>query len=371
MNTDPTANLTVGIVGATGYAGGELCRLLLNHAHVRRIVPTARSGEIFEQTHPNLLGSGLTFSTFEELRDQAADVDVVFFCTPSGTAMEQARHFLDRGCRVIDVSADFRFGDPDTYERVYGATHAAPDLLDEAVYGVTELHRDRIARARLVANPGCYVITAMLALAPLLRAGLADLDQPIRITAVNGTTGAGNKPVRAVMHAEALNSMLAYSLEGHRHAPELETHLAALAGRSLTVDLSTAHGNFARGIFAMISLAVHPEHRGEMSRERLLDLLSRYYHGPQDGHSEPFVRVVTTPRTGGLNAKDYTLYPQLTSVIGSNHCQIGADWDAERGIIKLVSVSDNLIKGAAGSAIQNMNVMLDLPETHALTAYGQ
>ncbi|KOX33016.1 MULTISPECIES: N-acetyl-gamma-glutamyl-phosphate reductase [unclassified Streptomyces] len=366
MNTD----LTVGVVGATGYAGGELCRLLLNHPRVHRIMPTARHGEIFEHVHPNLLGSGLAFNSFEDLRDQAADVDVVFFCTPSGTAMKHARHFLDRDCRVIDVSADFRFPDPDTYKRVYGAEHTAPDLLDEAVYGVTELHRDRIVRARLVANPGCYVITAILALTPVLRAGWADLDRPVHISAVNGTTGAGRTPVRAVMHAEALNSMLPYSLDGHRHAPELETHLATEAGRALTVDLSTAHGNFARGIHAQVSLQVHPEHRDGMSRDRLVTLLTRFYQGQQDGPAEPFVRIVTTSRTGGLNSKDYGLYPRLTAVTGSNFCHIGADWDGERGTLKLVAVTDNLIKGAAGSAIQNMNVMLGLDETYALTAYG-
>lgn len=228
MNNE--TGLTVGVIGATGYAGGELCRLLLNHPHVTRIVPTVRRGEVLEHVHPNLLGSALAFSTFEALKEQAGTVDVVFFCTPSGQAMQHATWFLDRGCRVIDVSADFRFSDPDIYKSVYGAEHTAPDLLGEAVYGVTELHRDRIAQARLVANPGCYVITALLALTPVLRSGWADLDHPVHIAAVNGTTGAGSTSVRAVMHAEAFGSMLPYSLDGHRHAPELETHLASQAG---------------------------------------------------------------------------------------------------------------------------------------------
>ncbi|MEE1736999.1 N-acetyl-gamma-glutamyl-phosphate reductase [Streptomyces sp. BE147] len=365
-----TSDLTVGVVGATGYAGGELCRLLLNHPRVQRIVPTARGDENFEHVHPNLLGSGLAFSTLEALKDQAADVDVVFFCTPSGTAMQHAGWFLDQDCRVIDVSADFRFPDPDTYRRVYGGEHTAPGLLGEAVYGVTELHRDRIAGSRLVANPGCYVITAILALTPILRSGWADLGQSVHITAVNGTTGAGNKPVRALMHAEALNSMLPYSLDGHRHAPELETHLTPEAGRPVSIDLSTAHGNFARGIYLQSSLQVHPEHRDRMSRDRIIGLLTRFYQGGPQGAPEPFVRIIAAPRSGGLNVKDYGLYPQLTAVTGSNFCHIGADWDGRRGIIKLVSTTDNLVKGAAGSAIQNMNVMLGLDETYALTAYG-
>ncbi|MEW1724330.1 N-acetyl-gamma-glutamyl-phosphate reductase [Streptomyces sp. NPDC093109] len=361
--------LAVGVVGAGGYAGGELCRLLLNHPHVGRIVPTARRDETFEHVHPNLLGSGLTFRTFEALKEQAAHLDVVFFCTPSGTAMQHAGWFLNQGCRVIDVSADFRFRDPDIYKRVYGAEHTAPGLLEDAVYGVTELHRERIARTRLVANPGCYVITALLALTPVLRSGWADLEHPVHITAVNGTTGAGAKPVRAVMHAEALNSMLPYSLDGHRHAPELETRLAPEAG-PLTIDLSTAHGNFARGIYLQASLQAHPAHRDGMSRDRLIDLLTRFYRGGPGGLPEPFVRIVTTPRNGRLNAKDYGLYPRLNAVIGSNFCHIGADWDPQRGVIKLVATTDNLVKGAAGSAVQNMNVMLGLDETCALTAYG-
>lgn len=359
--------LTVGVAGATGYTGGELCRLLLNHPHVRRIVPTARRDDTLERVHPNLLGSGLTFSTFEALKEQAADVDIVFFCTPSGTAMQHAGWFLDRGCRVIDVSADFRFSDPDAYQRVYGIEHTAPGLLADAVYGVTELHRDRIAQARLVANPGCYVITSILALTPILRSGWADLDQPVRITAVNGTTGAGATPVRAVMHAEALNSMLPYSLDGHRHAPELEAHLAPQAGRPLTIDLSTAHGNFARGIYVQASLQADPDRDG-ISRDSLLDLLTRSY-GP-GGAGEFFVRVVDKARSGQLNEKDYELYPRLAAVTGSNFCHIGADCDQQRGVIKLVATTDNLVKGAAGSAIQNMNVMCGLDETCALTAYG-
>lgn len=360
--------LTIGVVAATGYAGGELCRLLLNHPRVDRIVPTARHGESLEHVHPNLLGSGLAFSTLEALKERAAGIDVVFFCTPSGQAMRHAGWFLDQGCRVIDVSADFRFNDPDLYRSVYGAEHIAPDLLGEAVYGVTELHRDRIAQARLVANPGCYVITAVLALTPVLRSGWADLDRPVHIAAVNGTTGAGSTPVRAVMHAEALNSMLPYSLDGHRHAPELETHLASQAGRPLTIDLSTAHGNFARGVYAQASLQAHPAHRAGISRDALIVLLTRFYG--QGGSGEYFVRVIDRPKSGQLNAKEYDVYPQLAAVAGSNFCHVGADWDSRRGVIKLVAVTDNLVKGAAGSAIQNMNVMLGLDETCGLTAYG-
>jgi len=361
-------NLNVAVIGGTGYAGGELCRLLLNHPHVDTIWPTARGEEEFERIHPNLRGSGLHFTSLEAVRARVDELDIAFFCTPSGEAMRLAGWFLDRGVRVIDVSADFRFTDPDRYQRVYGSAHQAPDLLAEAAYGVTELNRDAISKARLVANPGCYVITAILALTPLLRAGWADLDQAIHISAVNGTTGAGNKPKRAIMHAEALNSMLPYSMEGHRHGPELETHLASAAGRPLTIDFNTAHGNFARGIYLQANLAVRPDLADSMTRQGLLSLLTDYYGA--GGDKEFFVRINDLAKSGGLNAKDYDIYPSLAAVNGSNFCHIGADYDADRGIIKLLSVTDNLVKGAAGSAIQNMNVMIGIDETTSLRQYG-
>lgn len=360
--------MSVGVVGATGYAGGELCRLLLNHPDVGRILPTARGDEQFERLHTNLLGSGLEFLGFDDLKRRAEELDVVFFCTPSGEAMRKVPWFLDRGIRVVDVSADFRFSGPDVYERVYGSAHAAPELLPEAVYGVTELNRESIAKARVVANPGCYVITAILALTPLLRAGWADLDVPVNISAVNGTTGAGNKPKRSLMHAAVLNSMLPYSMEGHRHGPEMETYLADEAGRPLIVDFNTAHGNFVRGIYLQANLPVHPSVRDGMTRERILKLLTDFYG--RGGEKEFFVRVNTFPKTGGINSKEYDVYPSMAGVVGSNFCHIGADYDTQRGIVKLLSVTDNLVKGAAGSAIQNMNVMFGLDETAALRTYG-
>ncbi|MEV5161952.1 N-acetyl-gamma-glutamyl-phosphate reductase [Streptomyces sp. NPDC053728] len=364
----PSNGLTVGVIGATGYTGGELCRLLLNHPLVTDILPTAREAVPFDRMHANLLGSGLEFLTLEALRRQADKLDVVFFCTPSGEAMRNASWFLDRGIRVVDLSADFRFVDPAVYKEVHGAEHAAPELLSEAAYGVTELNRQNVAKARLVSNPGCYVITAILALTPVLRAGWADLDSPIHINAVNGTTGAGNKPKRAVMHAEALNSMMPYSMEGHRHGPELETHLAHQAEREIVVDFNTAHGNFARGIYLQANLAIHPDRRQHADRGALLALLTDFYG--KGGDKEFFVRVNEFPKTGGLNSKEYDVYPSVASVTASNFCHIGVDYDARRGIVKVLSVTDNLVKGAAGSAIQNMNVMFGVDETTGLRNYG-
>ncbi|AKJ10252.1 N-acetyl-gamma-glutamyl-phosphate reductase [Streptomyces incarnatus] len=356
--------LRIGIVGGTGHSGGELCRLLLNHPGVGTVLPTARSGEEFERVHPNLLGSGLRFVTVEQLQERAGELDVVFFCTPSGEAMRSAPRFLEHGAKVIDVSADFRFPDPERYAEVYGEPHASPKLLSEAVYGVTELFREQVAAARLVANPGCYAITTVLGLAPLLRSGLADLDSAVHLAAVNGTSGAGSKPVSEVMHAEAFASMLPYSLEGHRHAPELETHLAPFAGRELCVDMTTAHGNFVRGIYIQASVAIRAEARAGVDRAALLDLYRDHYA------DEHFVRINAFAKKGRLNSKEYGVYPSLNAVTGSNFCHIGVDYDPVRGFAKVVAVTDNLVKGAAGSAIQNMNVMSGLDERAGLGHYG-
>lgn len=356
------------VVGGTGYAGGEMCRLLLNHPEVAEIVPTARGDESFERIHPNLLGSGLEFADAEEVTARADTLDVVFLCTPSGEAMRRAPKLLEAGVRVIDLSADFRFADPDAYRAAYGTEHNAPDLLSEAVYGVTELHRDRLPRARLVANPGCYVITALLGLEPLLTGGLAAPDSPLHIAAVNGTTGAGNKPRVETLHAEVFGSMLPYSLQGHRHAPELEDQLSSLTGGAVTVDLSTAHGNFARGIYVQSSVRIRAELREELTRELLLSRYIERYGSGSDG--EHFVRINDQPPLGGLTDKDYGRYPSLAGVVGSNFCHIGLDYDEKRGIAKVVSVTDNLVKGASGSAIQNMNAVFGLDETAGLRSYG-
>lgn len=354
------------MVGAAGYAGGEVCRLLLGHPRVGAIIPISRSGVSFEQAHPNLRGSGLTFHSNESAL--AAGPDVVFFCTPTGEAMHGVSRFLDRGARAIDLSADFRFSDPHRYERTYGRSHDAIALLAEAACGITELNRDEIKRARLVANPGCYVITALLALFPLLGTEYPDLSAPIRISAINGTSGGGKEPRRELMHAETAGSMLPYSLDGHRHAPELECLLEHFGGRPAAVDLTTAHGPFVRGIFLTASVPVHAGQADRLGRDMLLDRYRECYGA--GGEGEYFVRIVDVPRRGALNEKEYELYPRLADVVGSNFCHIGLDYDATHGLIRLVAVTDNLIKGAAGSAVQNMNVLAGLPESTGLAAYA-
>lgn len=357
--------MRVGVVGGSGYTGGELCRLLLGHPRVESILPTSRDDQEFERVHRNLLGAGLRFTTPEALAERADELDVVFFCTPAGEAMASARRYLDAGARVVDLGVDFRFEDPATYERVYGFEHSAPDLLERAVYGVPELNRDAIADADLVANPGCYVVTAILGLAPLMRDPRVDLDNRIRIHAVNGTTGAGTTPKRATHHAEVVGDVLPYAMEGHRHGPELEDQLGRIAERPVSVDFNTAHGDFARGIYLQASVDARD---GELDRERLLESYVAFYG---DGHErEHYVVVNSFSKNGGRNAKEYDVYPSVASVVGSNFCHVGADYDRERRIVKVIAVTDNLGKGAAGSAIQNMNLMLGFDEREGIAHYG-
>ncbi|AUS80767.1 N-acetyl-gamma-glutamyl-phosphate reductase [Actinoalloteichus sp. AHMU CJ021] len=364
-----TGRLRVGVVGATGWAGRELCRLLLGHPEVGEIVPAARdTTRSFAAVHPNLLGSGLEFVHLDALVERAGALDVVFLCVPAGEAMGMAPELLRRGTRVVDLSADFRFPDPALYERIYARPHSSPELLPEAVFGVTELVRDRLPEARLVANPGCYVISVLLGLLPLAEEGLLGSAGSVHVHAVNGTTGASAKPTRDLHHAEVFGSMLPYSLEGHRHSGELELHLGRLAGGPVDVVMSTAHGAFARGILAQITVLVPPEHRDGLSREALT---ARYLGRYGSDHSgEHFVLVNDLEKRGGANAKEYGAYPRLSNVVGTNYCHLGVDHDPARSVIKVVSVIDNLGKGAAGSAVQNMNVMVGLPDTTGLRAYA-
>lgn len=356
------------VVGGSGHTGGEACRLLLNHPAVTEIVPTSRTKEPFERVHPNLLGSGLEFVPVEEVVASAARFDAVLLCTPSGEAMRLAPLLLAAGTRVIDLSADFRFPDPERYRAAHAREHTAPELLAEAVYGVSELYRERIRTARLIANPGCYAITALLGLAPLVGSGLALPDAPLHIAAVNGTTGAGVSPRTDIQHAEVVGSLLPYNLAGHRHAPELEDRFGELAGEPVAVDLSTAHGDFARGIHIQASVRIRPELRDGLTRE---SLLARYReHYGEGAAGEFFVRVNDQPALGGLTDKDYGRFPHLAAVAGSNFVHVGLDYDARLGIARVVAVSDNLVKGAAGSAVQNLNLALGLPETEGLRGYG-
>lgn len=360
--------ISVAVVGAAGYAGREACRLLLGHPGVAWIVPIARGDEEFEDVHPNLLGSGLAFHPTDVL-DTPGQFEAAILCTPTGEAMRLAPALLDAGVRVVDLSADFRFADPEEFERVHGCKHSAPELLGEAVYGATELYRDRIRTARLVANPGCYALTALLALEPLFSSGLVDPGATVHIAAVNGTTGAGSKLTRRTTHAESAQSVASYDLDGHRHAPEIEDRLGrACRDVRPTVDLGTAHGPFARGIHLTASAPLSARLRAACTRATVLEAyLARY--GAADA-GEFFVRVNARPASTGRNGKDYLRLPPLSAVAGTNYCHLGAEVDERIGVVRVTAVTDNLGKGAAGSAIQNLNLMFGFEETTGLRGYA-
>lgn len=356
--------INVGIIGGTGYTGGELCRLLLNHENINNIYPTSRKKEDFEKVHQNLLGSGLKFIKQEDLEKKLYELDVVFTCTPTGEASKIAPKFLENNIKVIDLSADFRFKNLKDFNEAHNKEHYSSELLNQGVYGVTEFNREKIKKTNLLANPGCYVITSLLGIAPLLKNDIIDLEKTINMNGINGTSGAGNKPKKEIMHAEAMNSMLPYNMEGHRHSEELEDQIKILSSESVNVNFNTAHGNFVRGIYMNITPEVKPELKNKISRESLLDLYEDFYK------DEFFVRINKFSKLGEKTKKQYDVYPNVARVQGSNFCDIGLDYDSKRGIIKIVSVTDNLVKGAAGSAIQNMNVMFGFDEKQGLTSYG-
>ena len=338
--------IRIGIVGGTGYTGVELMRLLAGHPQAELRVITSRSeqGRPVTELFPNLRGLvDLSFSTPDV--DAYGDCDLVFFATPNTTAMTQAEALLDAGIKVIDLAADFRIQHIPTWERLYGATHACPALVEEAVYGLPELNRDAIRNARLVANPGCYPTSVILALLPLLDAGAID---PASIIAdcKSGTSGAGRKADVGTAFCEVTESVKAYGVGTHRHQPEIQAILQTIdAGVQLVF---TPHlMPMIRGIHATVYADARNGGNG------LQSMFENYYQ------NEPFVDVMPS-----------CSHPETRSVRGANVCRIAAHYLSEQNKIVVLSVEDNLVKGAAGQAIQNMNLMFDIDESTGLMSPG-
>ena len=328
------------IVGASGYAGGELIRLLAGHpsveiasVHARERGGVAVAGEL-----PHLAPLGLTFSDGEP-----GDVDVAFLALPHGASAPLAARLLARGVTVIDIGADFRLRDADAYATWYGAHHPHPELLADAVYGLTEWSRDRLAGARLIANPGCYPTASLLALLPLAQCGA--IDGELIVDAKSGISGAGRSAGADYLFTELTESTRAYGLGGHRHRPEIEQGLAA-AGASVPVTFVPHLVPQSRGLLATCYVTLGED----LDDDRLTAIFRDAYD------TEPFVHVADAP-------------PATKQATGSNHAFVHARRVAERRAV-VVSVIDNLGKGAAGQAVQNMNVALGLDETAGLTGVG-
>jgi len=335
--------IRVGIVGGTGYTGVELLRLLIQHPEVEVAVITSRSeaGVAVAELFPSLRGRlDLRFS--EPDGGALAECDLVFFATPNGTAMTMTPALLAAGTKVIDLAADFRLRDPDEWATWYGVPHACPELLEEAVYGLPELNRDRIRQSRLVANPGCYPTAVLLGFLPLVEAGWVDAGALIA-DAKSGVSGAGRKASVPTLMAECGESFKAYAVPGHRHLPEIRQGLGWMTGGEVGLTFVPHLLPMIRGIHATLYATLTGE-GGDLQA-----LYERRYA------TEPFVDVLP----GGS-------HPETRSVRGVNHCRLAAHRPQGGDTVVVLSVIDNLTKGAAGQAIQNMNLMTGMAETLGL-----
>jgi N-acetyl-gamma-glutamyl-phosphate reductase len=334
----------IAILGASGYTGAELLRLLASHDRVEIVALTAdrHAGKPIGAVFPHLAGRGLPDLVTIDAVD-FSNVELAFCCLPHGTTQEVIAALPDH-LRIVDLSADFRLADVETYAHWYGHPHRASDLQRTAIYGITELVRPALGTARLVANPGCYPTSAQLPLVPLVRAGLIDADDII-IDAKSGVTGAGRELKQTSLFAEVAEGVNAYGVANHRHAPEIDQGLSAAAGRPITVNFTPHLMPMNRGILATIYV--------RLARDADVGELRRTLDAAYAG--EPFVRIVPA---GAM--------PATQHVRGSNLCLIGLGADRVKGRAILVAVIDNLVKGASGQAVQNMNVMLGLPETTGL-----
>ncbi len=336
-------NIKVGIVGGTGYTDVELLRLLAQHPHceLRAITSRKEAGMPVAEMFPNLRGRvDLCFS--EPATAGLEQCDVVFFATPNGVAMQEARALVAAGVRIIDLAADFRIRDVAVWEQWYKMKHACPELVAEAVYALPEINREQVKKARIIANPGCYPTSVQLGFLPLIEAGCVDLDHLIA-DAKSGVSGAGRKAETHILHAEAADNFKAYGVPGHRHQPEIAQGLARAAGRAVKLIFVPHLTPMIRGIHATLYAKLTSQ----------VDLQSLY---EQRYAKEPFVDVMPAGS-----------HPETRSVRGANHCRIAVHRPQGGDVAVVLSVIDNLVKGAAGQAVQNMNIMFGLTEEAGLT----
>lgn len=342
--------VTVGVVGGAGYVGGELLRLLLQHPQVELGCVTSRTyaGEFVYRIHPNLRGyTDLKFIPPETSRI-ADKCDVVMSAAPHGSAIRLTKELLDMDVKVIDLSADYRLSDPSKYPKYYGFKHPYPELLEESVYGLPELHRNEIRNARLIATPGCIATAAILSLAPLARMMRED---PVIVDAMEGSSARGAKPSRTSHHPERANVIRPYKPTGHRHTAEIEQELGKLAGGNVKIALSTFAVSAVRGLLSVAHLLA------ETDEKELWRAFRTFYRG------EPFVILL----------KDYKAryrLPDPKIAVGTNRCYVGFEVDEEYGRVVVLAAIDNLVKGAAGNAVQCLNIILGVDERTSLDHIG-
>lgn len=334
------------VLGATGYTGVELLRILVQHPRVRLTVLTTQHfvGKRISEVYPSLAGK--CDLVMEELRVEkiASQIDLAFAALPHETSMEVVANLVERGKRVIDLSPDFRLRDPQTYLQWY-RPHKAAHLLPQAIYGLTEIHRKGIAKARLVANPGCYPTGAVLGLAPLFAEKL--VQGTVLIDAKSGVTGAGRSNAVELSFSEVNENFKAYNVGVHRHTPEIEQELSQIAKRPVAVIFTPHLVPISRGILSTMYVGL----KKSIGDERLSELYRHYYR------HDPFIRILPSG-----------FFPQTKEVRGSNNCAIGFRYDSRVGHLVVITAIDNLAKGAAGQAVQNMNLMYGFPEVEGLRA---
>ncbi len=338
--------LKIGIVGGTGYTGVELLRLLALHPQAELSVITSRgeAGLPVADMFPSLRGFvDLKFS--DPATVDLTQCDVVFFATPHGVAMNQAQALLKANVKIIDLAADFRLQDAAVFEQWYKMPHSCADVLKDAVYGIPELYREKIKNANVIGNPGCYPTTVLLGLAPLLELGLIDFSSPIIADCKSGVSGAGRKAEVATLFAESSDNMKAYGASGHRHHPEIHAQITQIAGKQVNLIFVPHLIPMIRGMLSTIYVKLS----AKASDLDLQDLFEKRYA------NEQFVDVM--PK-GNM--------PETRSVRGSNQLRIALQSQAETGYLTIVVVQDNLVKGAAGQAVQNMNILFGLQENSGL-----
>lgn len=346
-----TQRFRAAVLGGSGFAGAELVRRLLHHPHVElvRVCANDHVGEPIASALPHL--EGMTELVFENppVEQAISGVDIVLMGLPHGASIEIVDRLLDSDVRVIDMSGAFRLRDPEAYRRFYGGPHARPELFDLFTYGLPEVHRESIREARFVASPGCFATSVELALLPFARAGL--LSGAVQVVGITGSSGAGVTPSPTTHHPTRSVNLRTYRPLAHQHTPEIEALLRSAGARDLRVDFVPVSAPLARGIFVTAFLEVPSSEPAERLKELAAETYAR----------EPFVR---SPKQR---------LPEVVAVAGSNYAEVGVTLGPEQGDKRLVTAFaalDNLVKGGAGQAVQNMNLMLGLPETTALEDPG-
>ena len=343
--------IKIGIVGASGYSGSELLRFLVNHPgelQVALCTSETYAGQCIENVLPNL--RGFLSAKFEplDLDSLKERVDAVVLAVPHKVAMSFAPKILKQGLRVVDFSADYRLEDAETYQAWYHVKHTSTALIPKAVYGLPERYRDCIRSAQLVANPGCYPTSAILAAMPLVAQRVVELDSII-VDSKSGISGAGPKPSENTHYANRESNFIAYNIGVHRHTPEIEQELGAVASEPIRVTFTPHLVPMTRGILSTVYMRLTEE----VSTEEAVDMYAAFYE------NEPFVRVLP-PGT----------YPQTKAVLGSNYCDVGLEVDTRTRRIIAMAAIDNLGKGAAGAVVQNLNLMFGFDETDGLKVPG-